>query len=426
MFRTSNLQGDYKTREIRMVQAEIITIGDEILIGQIVDTNSAWLGENLSRLGVKVQRITSIGDTKGEIFDTLSSAIYKNRVTFVTGGIGPTKDDITKQTLAEIFNCELVKNEECYNAIEDLCRRKDLDFNELTQKQGYIPSCCTAITNNNGTAPAMIFERDGNYLISLPGVPFEMKSLCEDKIFPFLESKLSLQHNIHISKTIYGIPESTLAIKIAPWEDALPEYLHLAYLPSPSRIRLRLSAYGESSTNEIEEQFDKLKKYIPLNFIGDESESIEKSVARMLSERGETLSVAESCTGGSIAASFTAMAGASLYFLGGVVSYSNSMKTDILGVDTYNIEKYGAVSEEVVRQMAEGMRKLSGSTYAIATSGVAGPDGGTAEKPVGTVWMAVATPSQTIAIKKVFTKFREQNIEYATAKAISILRDLLI
>lgn len=409
-----------------MNTVEIVTIGDEILIGQIVDTNSAWLGDKLSHLGVKVAQITSIGDTKGEILNTLSRAISQNRVTFVTGGLGPTKDDITKHTLAEMFGCKLVKNDACYKAVEDLCARKGLDFNELNKGQGYVPECCTAIVNDHGTAPAMIFEQNGNYLISLPGVPFEMKPLCEDKIFPFLKEKLSLDNNIHISKTIYGIPESTLAIKIAPWEDALPSYLHLAYLPSPSRIKLRLSAYGASSEQEIEAQFEKLHTIIPNNYIGDESVTVESSVASILNERGETLSVAESCTGGALSARFTAMSGASAYFLGSVVSYSNNMKINVLGVNPETIEKYGAVSEQVAQQMAEGVRRLTGSTYAIATTGVAGPDGGTEEKPVGTVWMAVATPNGTVTQCNLFTKLREQNIEYSSVRAISILRNLLM
>lgn len=405
---------------------EIVTIGDEILIGQIVDTNSAWLGDKLSNIGVKVKQITSIGDSRGEIFDTLTRALSQNRVTFVTGGLGPTKDDITKHTLAEMFGCKLVKNEVCYSAVEELCARKGLDFNELNKAQGYVPECCTAIVNDNGTAPAMIFHREGNYLIALPGVPFEMKPLCETKIFPFLKDRLDLQQNFHISKTIYGIPESTLAIMIAPWENALPDYLHLAYLPSPSRICLRLSAYGGSSEAEIESQFEKLREIIPQNFVGDEYESLQSSVAKILINRGETLSVAESCTGGAISSRFTAMPGASTYFLGGVVAYSNDVKVNVLGVPRSDIDTYGAVSEQIVRGMAEGVRGLTGSTYAIATTGVAGPDGGSEQKPVGTVWMAVATPDGTTTVVKLFTKLREQNIDYASAKAISILREILI
>ena len=413
-----------------MVKAEIITIGDEILIGQIVDTNSAWLGDKLSKLGVRVNQITSISDSKEEILSNLDRAINENDITIVTGGLGPTKDDITKHTLAELFNSKLIRNDECYAAVEKLCEKKGLDFNELNKGQGYVPECCTAIVNDHGTAPGMIFERDGHYLISLPGVPFEMKPLCEDKIFPFLKEKLALSHNLHISVTIYGIPESTLAIKISDWENALPEYLNLAYLPNPNRIRLRLSAYGVNNPidvkDEIDRQFEALKLIIPMNFIGGEDESVVHSVAELLTNRGETLSTAESCTGGEISSQFTRMAGASKYFLGGVVSYSNDVKINILGVKAESIENNGAVSEIVVKEMAEGVRRITGSTYAIATSGVAGPDGGTDEKPVGTVCMAVATPTGTITVTKLFTKLREQNIEYSATRAISILRDILI
>lgn len=419
-----------RKKQIDMITAEIVTIGDEILIGQIVDTNSAWLGEQLNELGVKVSQITSISDSKEHILSTLKRTIESNTITIVTGGLGPTKDDITKHTLAEMFNCKLVKNEACYRAVEELCRSKNLDFNELNQGQGYVPECCTAIVNDNGTAPAMIFNLNGNYLISLPGVPFEMKPLCRNKIFPFLKEKLSLSHNLHISATVFGIAESMLAKAIEKWEDTLPPYLHLAYLPNPGRVRLRLSAYGiadaEKVRAEIEQQFDNLKNFIPSNSIERQSELVEVNTAELLLKRGETLSTAESCTGGAVAARFTAMAGASKYFLGGVVSYSNEVKSTVLGVNKDNLNKFGAVSEIVVKEMAEGVRRLTGSTYAIATSGVAGPDGGTEDKPVGTVWMAVATPNGTITEKRLFTKLREQNIEYASVRVITLLRNEIL
>lgn len=409
-----------------MITAGIVTIGDEILIGQIVDTNSAWLGDKLNKLGIKVSRILSIGDGRDEIISTLDHAIDNYNITFVTGGLGPTKDDITKFALAEIFSSELVMNQECFEHVRKLCELKSLDFNELNQNQSLVPACAETLVNEYGTAPCMIFSRGKNILISLPGVPFEMKSLCENKIFPIIKERFELTENIHISKAVFGIPESVLAMRIASWEDSLPDYLHLAYLPNPKRILLRLSAYGESSREEIEAQFLKLKEIIPQNYIGDSEISVEKSVADMLMERGETLSTAESCTGGAIAARFTAMSGASSYFMGGVISYDNRIKTEVLGVDAKVIEEKGAVSEEVVIMMAEGVRKLMGTTYAISTSGVAGPTGGTEEKPVGTVWMAVATPTKTITFKKVFTLLREQNIEYASSFAISLLRDYLI
>lgn len=413
-----------------MVKTEIITIGDEILIGQIVDTNSAWLGDRLSKLGLYLRQITSIGDKKGEILSALDRAISENELTIVTGGLGPTKDDITKHTLAELFSCKLVRNEECYMAVEELCRKKGVDFNELNKGQADIPECCTVIINDHGTAAGMIFERNGHYLISLPGVPFEMKPIFEDKVTPFLKMILPLSHNVHISATIYGLAESALAMEIEEWENELPSQLHLAYLPNPSRIRLRLSAYGVDNPEEIEElifnKFEELKLIIPKNFIGDEDQSVESSVADLLTKRGETLSIAESCTGGAIAAQFTAMAGASKYFLGGIVAYSNDMKVNALGVNRHNIEQHGAVSEIVVGEMAEGIRKLTNSTYSIATSGVAGPESDDSKKAVGTVCMAISTPNGTFTTTKIFTKLREQNIEYSKTRAISLLRNILI
>lgn len=409
-----------------MITAGIVTIGDEILIGQIVDTNSAWLGNKLNNLGVKVSRILSIGDGREEIISTLNQAIDNYNITFVTGGLGPTKDDITKFALAEIFSSEMVMNKECFEHVRKLCELKNIEFNELNQNQSLVPACAETLVNEFGTAPCMIFSRGGNILISLPGVPFEMKSLCESKIFAIIKERFELKQNIHISKAVFGIPESVLAMKIADWEDSLPSYLHLAYLPNPKRILLRLSSYGEGSREEIEEYFLKLKEIIPQHYVGAEDMSVEKSVAEMLVERGETLSTAESCTGGAMAARFTAMSGASSYFMGGVISYDNSVKINTLGVDAKVIEAKGVVSEEVVIMMAEGVRKLLGTTYGISTSGVAGTTGGSEEKPVGTVWMAVATPIKTITFKKVFTPLREQNIEYASSYAISLLRDYLI
>ncbi len=410
-----------------MVSVGIITIGDEILIGQIVDTNSAWIGGKLNDMGYRVHSVVSISDNKSEIIRALNYALETNDITLVTGGIGPTKDDITKRTLAEMFDCELVKNEECYDAVRKLCERRGLIFNELNQLQGYVPACCKAIVNDNGTAPAMLFERNGNMLISMPGVPFEMKELCTNKIFPMLVERFGVSKNIHVTKTVYGLPESTLAITIADWEDSLPKDMHLAYLPTPQRVRLRISVYGGvSSREDVEKEFIKLRDIIPQYFIGDENMSVEASTAEILLEKGESLAIAESCTGGAIANRFTIMAGASKYFTGGVIAYSNSVKIDILGVSEDSINEHGAVSEAVVREMAEGVRNKMDTTYGIATTGIAGPDGGSSEKPLGTVWFALATPSETITVKKVFSTLREQNIDYASSYAISLLRNYLI
>ncbi len=409
-----------------MVNIGIITIGDEILIGQIVDTNSAWLGSKLSSMGYRIREIVSISDNREAITSTLTSAMDSNDITIVTGGLGPTKDDITKRTLADIFECDLIKNSDCFEAVRQLCERRGLDFNELNQAQGYVPSCCEAIVNNFGTAPAMIFTKGNNTLISLPGVPFELKELCQQQIFKIIGERYPASKNLHITKTVYGLPESTLALTIADWENALPSYMSLAYLPTPQRVRLRISTFGEGTVEEIEHEFSKLKDIIPNYYIGDESMSIEASAAQELISRGETLAIAESCTGGAVASRFTLQPGASQYLIGGVIAYSNSIKSEVLGVKSETLERYGAVSEETAAEMAEGVRQLSGATYGVATTGIAGPDGGTADKPVGTVCFAIATPSETITAKKIFTTLREQNIEYASSYIIGMLRSKLL
>ena len=405
--------------------AEIITIGDEILIGQVVDTNSAWIGQHLNEFGIRVIQITSIRDDQWAIIQAFDEAFRRADLVLVTGGLGPTKDDITKHTLAEYFHTQLVRDQTTYDYLDKWITSKGMRFNELNQHQADVPEGCTVLQNRNGTAPGMWFDRDGKVLVSMPGVPFEMKALMTDEVLPRLKAHFRLDHIIHKTAITYGIPESELAIRLEAWEDALPAYLKLAYLPNPNNIRLRLSAYegdGDPVAAEIDRQFDLLKEIIPDNFLGFETASLEEAVAALLSERGETLSVAESCTGGAVASRFTAMAGASHYFLGGVVAYSNDVKKNILGVNAGDLEKYGAVSETVAKQMAEGIRRLTASTYALSTTGIAGPDGGTLDKPVGTVWMALATPEGTFTQKRLFGNLREQNIQRATAAVIDMLR----
>lgn len=413
-----------------LYNATIITIGDEILIGQIVDTNSAWLASHLNTLGIKVDRIISISDDQTEIYNTLKDSIENSRLTFVTGGLGPTKDDITKITLAKIFNCNLIRHQKSYEIVESILSKRGIDFNELNQSQALVPSCCEVVVNNHGTAPGMLFKEGSNLLFSMPGVPFEMIQMCEESIFPILKERLSLKSNIHRTAITFGLPESILAAKISEWEDSLPDYLHLAYLPNPNKVRLRLSAYemedSKSVDEEIDFQFEELRKIIPENFIGEEDLEVEQSLSKILISRNETLSVAESCTGGAIASKFTKMAGASKYFLAGVVSYSNEAKINMLSVDSEFIEKYGAVSQQVVEQMAVGIKKITNSTYSIATSGVAGPDGGSLEKPVGTVWIAIATPEGVFSNEYIFGSVREPNIERSASTAIFELRKYIL
>lgn len=407
------------------MKADIITIGDEILIGQIIDTNSAWIAARLGEIGVSIRRKYSIGDRREEIIEAVNESLAKSEVTIITGGLGPTKDDITKRVLAEIFDSEMVCDKATYERVERMMAARGIAFNDLNKGQAMVPECCIVLPNHKGTAPGMWFEKEGHVAVSLPGVPFEMEGLMTEEVLPRIQSHFALAAVVHKTAITYGLAESMMAEHIAAWEDALPPHLHLAYLPSPSQLRLRLSAYDmerEQAKKEIDEQFAKLLPLLGDYFVGWGDTTVQSAVAELLLKEGATLSSAESCTGGVIASKFTAMSGASEYFWGGVVSYDNSVKENLLGVSRENLEQYGAVSEQVARQMAEGVRRACGTTYGVATTGIAGPTGGTPEKPVGTVWMAVATPTHTIAKVVVHGKVRAVNIERAATAAINMLR----
>ena len=409
------------------MNATIITIGDEILIGQIVDTNTASISRKLNTIGLAIKEKTSIGDKAEEITECVQRAMAQSKVVIMTGGLGPTKDDITKTTLAEMFNSSLIYNEAEGEHIRTLLARRNIPFTDLNRSQALVPECCTVLHNAHGTAPGMWFDtEEGNIVISLPGVPFEMEHLMDEVVIPRLKECLELRSIVHKTLITRGIPESLLAERIEKWEDALPEYMHLAYLPAPNIVRLRLSAYDiekESAERAIDEEFGKLREIIGENIVGWEGATLEQQVHDILTRRNLTLATAESCTGGTIASKFTAMAGASAYFLAGVVAYANSAKSNIIEVNSEDILRYGAVSESVARQMAEGVRRVAGADYAIATTGIAGPGGGSAEKPVGTVWMAVATPEGTIAQIRNCGTDRSQIISRASAYAIEMLYD---
>ena len=410
------------------MKSTIITIGDEILIGQILDTNSRYISQALNRLGVIVAERTSIGDSAEQIVETLDRALAATDIVIITGGLGPTKDDITKHTLTRYFGSELVYNEQVGDFVRELLSRRGIAFNDLNRGQAMVPACCTVLHNAHGTAPGMWFERDGKVVVSLPGVPFEMVHLIDDIVVPMLRERFALKAIVHRTMITSGIAESILAERIAAWEDALPEVLHLAYLPAPNIVRLRLSAYevdGESVAAMIDEQFERLKAIIPEAIVGFEDATVEQLVHNTLIVQGKTLSVAESCTGGNVAAKFTAMAGASAYFHAGVVSYSNEAKIDILGVSAEDLTRYGAVSEAVAMQMAVGVRRAGQSDYGISTTGIAGPSGGSAEKPVGTVWIGISTPERTFAVMKNCGTDRGQIIQRATAYAIKMLYEEL-
>ena len=408
------------------MNAEIITIGDEILIGQIVDTNAAYIAQRLNAAGVTVSERSSVGDRAEQITRAIEQSMQRCDLVILTGGLGPTKDDITKTTLAKIFGGEMRTDERVKEHVRSMLALRGIEFNELNRSQAEVPDSCEVLFNAHGTAPGMWFERDGKVVISLPGVPFEMRHLMEDEVLPRLKSRFSLRQVVHRTLITAGIAESMLAARIAEWEDALPDYLRLAYLPAPNIVRLRLSAYdvdGQRAEREIEEQFRLLEQIIPDNIVGFEGATLQEQVHNLLLESGKTLAVAESCTGGSISAKFTAMAGASAYFLCGVTAYANEAKRDLLGVDAALIERHGAVSEEVARAMAEGARRVSGADFAVATTGIAGPTGGSEQKPVGTVWFAVASERGTVAMMRNSGTDRGQVIDRATAYAIEFLRD---
>lgn len=407
--------------------AEIITIGDELLIGQVIDTNSAWMAEQLNLIGIKVHQITSISDDQNHILTTLNEASERAQLILITGGLGPTKDDITKQTLCKYFDTSLVFSEEAYANVEKIFSSRGYAVSELNRLQAMVPANCRVIANPNGTAPCMWFEKDDCIYVSMPGVPFEMKAIMEQEIIPQLLDKLN---KVIIHRTILteGVGESHLASIIELWEDSLPSFIKLAYLPQPGMVRLRLTAYG-TDRNELQSAIDKAEKELyPFagNYIfGFDTDTMESVVGQLLRDKGMTLSTAESCTGGNIAQLITSIAGSSDYFKGSIVAYSNEIKENLLGVPHQVLVEHGAVSEQTVIAMAEGIRNRFATDYAISVSGIAGPGGGTPEKPVGTTWIAVATPTETIARKFMFGEHRGRNIRKASISALNMLRGKL-
>jgi nicotinamide-nucleotide amidase len=408
--------------------AEIITIGDELLIGQVIDTNSAWIAEQLNMAGIKVHQITSISDNQEHILQTLKEASSRVQLILITGGLGPTKDDITKQTLCKYFDTSLVFSEEAYKNVENLFYHRGVKVTEVNRQQAMVPANCKVLPNVNGTAPCMWFEKENCIYVSMPGVPFEMKAIMEQEVLPQLLKK---QNQVIIHRTILteGVGESMLASIIETWEDALPEFIKLAYLPQPGMVRLRLTAYGndremlQDAVSKAEKELYPLAgKYI----FGYDNDTIESVVGQILRQKGMSLSTAESCTGGNIAQLITSIAGSSDYFKGSVVAYSNEIKEKMLGVPHQTLVDHGAVSEQTVIAMAEGIRKKFETDYSIAVSGIAGPGGGTDEKPVGTTWIAVATPTGTTARKFLLGDHRGRNIRKASMAALNMLRGKLI
>jgi len=411
------------------MKAEIITIGDEILIGQIVDTNSAWMGQQLNLHGIEVYQVTSVHDNHDHIMKALADAEKNADLVLITGGLGPTKDDITKNTLCEYFGTELVYSPEVFEHVQSLLSSRNVTINQLNRDQALLPASCTVLHNSAGTASGMWFERNETIFISMPGVPFEMEAIMTEEVFPRLIKLGIMQSIVHKTVLTLGLPESMLAEKIEKWESALPGFIKLAYLPSALMVRLRLSAYGTDQAKleaEIDKQVKDLLSIIPEYVFGFDEENMALIIGRMLVKTSKTLAVAESCTGGNIAHFITANPGSSAYFNGGVVAYSNEIKVKLLDVPAEIIEKYGAVSQHVAKAMAVGAQKALNADYTIATTGIAGPDGGTAEKPVGTVWIAVAGPSGVKSEKFIFRHNRERNIIRSTQTALNLLRTFIL
>lgn len=415
-----------------MTQASICTIGDEILIGQITDTNSAHISKALNSLGIKVTRMVSIGDDHDDIIESLSGELKRNDIVVVTGGLGPTKDDITKKALSDLSHSTGTRTDATQlQIIHDILSSRGLDILDINRAQADVPDTCEVIPNRLGTAPIMVFRFDENRfghkstLYSLPGVPFEALGALND-ILDDIRSTYGIASIYHKTVMTYGMAESALSKLIEPWEDSLPSEIHLAYLPNPlTGVRLRFSVYGtapEEAEAMVEKEITTLRNLLGDVIWSEEDDRFETYIGKMLNDSGKTVSCAESCTGGLISELFTSVPGSSGYFLGAVTSYANSVKTGVLGVSEETIARYGAVSSECVREMAEGIRRITGSDFSVATSGIAGPGGGSPEKPVGLVWIAVSSEKGTETFSHTYKNDRRRNIERFAASALNHLR----
>jgi len=411
------------------MRSAIITIGDEILIGQVTDTNAVWISQQLNAIGVQVGEMVTVSDEAGQINSTLDRYIGHFDLLIMTGGLGPTTDDITKQTLAAYFGSKMVTVQEVKDKIIAYFKERGRSMIESNLKQADVPEVCRVLMNYHGSAPGMWFEKEGTILISLPGVPYEMKGLMEDHVLPELISRNNVSQVVHRTIMTQGVPESYLAAMLRDWESALPECVKLAYLPRPGIVRLRLTIVDKCA-KDAEQILDvtiaKLLDIIPEHIFGYDDISLEESLGELLRDRGLTLASAESCTGGNIARMITSVPGSSSYYSGSVIAYENRIKSEVLGVDPLVIEEKGAVSREVVEQMARGVRQLMGTDTSISTSGIAGPDGGSDEKPVGTTWICVQYGEDSFAQIYHFGGTRERIIDQASNTALQLLRRLLL
>lgn len=410
------------------MNVDIITIGDELLIGQTVNTNATWIGQQLSINGMNIARSTTISDTKAEILSAITEAFERSQLIIMTGGLGPTKDDITKETLCEFFDSELELKEDVLKRIKSYFAAKGRDLLPANIKQAELPKDCIVLDNHLGTASGMWFKHNGKVLVSMPGVPYEMKALMESEVIPRAVDYFGVKGMYHQTLMTIGIGESALADKIASWENRIyKDGLSLAYLPSPGIVKLRLtSKRGAEDKQLIDDYFDELEKDLPNYVYGKNGISIYEVVSDLLRKNNAKLSTVESCTGGQLAHSFVQFQGASDFFQGSLLTYSNELKTALAGVAPLTLENHGAVSEPVVKAMAIGGQKKLQTTFCLAISGIAGPDGGTAEKPVGTVWIALATTSEVITERFQIGKNRSRNMEIACLLAVNMLRKYLI
>ena len=427
--------------------AHIINIGDELLIGQVVNTNASWMAEELNKRNIKVTNISVISDGANDIRTQLDRSLAEADVVLITGGLGPTKDDITKTVLCQYFGDTLVRHQPTYDQVQRFFERRGLPFTEINQAQALVPSKCKVLLNEVGTAPCMVFttpnpqatfeqpmpkKSDTTFaekiVVSMPGVPFEMKWLMQNSVLPLLQERLGSEAIVHKTILTFGIGESFLADKIAHWEDALPAHIKLAYLPEAGKVRLRLSAYGADHAAleaEVADQIVKLNDIISENIYGYDDDTISSAIGKMLNHRCASLASAESCTGGLIGNIITETAGSSAYFKGGIIAYSNELKQRLLGVRHETLEQYGAVSEQTAIEMARGCLAATGADYAIATTGISGPTGATEDKPLGLVYIAIVSRKEEICNRYVFTTTRQQHQQRTANQALFDLYKLL-
>ena len=411
------------------MQAEIITIGDELLLGMTIDTNSAFIATILTEAGFKIYQITSISDNREHILKAIDESFKRSDFVLVTGGLGPTSDDITKETIAAYFNSDLVTDDATLNTISALLKSRGLEMNENNRKQALVPDRCKVLSNERGTAPGMLFERDGHSLVSMPGVPYEMRYIMETHIVPYIKNHFRKETIVYRTIMTYGTFEAKLAEILEPFEEELPGDVRLAYLPTSGIIKLRLTAGGdtrEAALQKINGQINRLQGIIPQYIYGYDGITLEEAVGELLESKSLSLGIAESCTGGRISGMITSVPGSSAYFRGAVIAYDNSVKISELGVDSLLLKEKGAVSEPVAAAMAEGVRNRLGTDFAVATTGIAGPGGGSPDKPVGTVWIAVASAAGTVTGKYGFGMNRETNIRRASLASLNMLREQII